>query len=82
MISTSDESIDDDFDVVLVMLAKNGSVAQINDFSVDAGSQISAFQQVFEQIAKLALLILHNRSEDLIFRPCGLTEQTVDNLIS
>ena len=64
-----------------MMFSQNRRVAEIDDFAVDAGTQITFLQQVLEEISKLTFLILNDRGKNLILRAGRLIQQAVNNLI-
>ena len=64
-----------------MMFAQRRRFADVDNLAINASSQVTAFEQVFEQIAKLTFLILHNGCENLIFRAGRLIQEAVNNLI-
>ena len=81
MSSPGHKAIDHDFDIVLMMFSQNRGVAQVDDFAVNAGTQVTFLQQVLEEISKLTFLILHDGSEDLILSAGRLIQQAINDLI-
>ncbi len=75
------KSVDHDFNVVFMVAAQLQVVVQRNDFAIDTSAQMPTFQQVFEQVFELALLILHNRSQDRIPGAIRLTGNALDDRI-
>lgn len=58
------DAIDDDFDMVTHLSIELDRVGELDDFTVHACTNESAPDQVVEEVAKLSLLIAHDRGKD------------------
>ena len=76
---TGNEPINHDLDGMLVMPSQLQIIAQRNNLTVHTGPQVSALQQIFKQITKLPLLILHDRSQNRILRSFRQLRNAVDD---
>ena len=76
-----DEAVDDDGDVVLVALLERGRLGELDQVAVDHGAGVALRRELLEEVDEFALLLRHDRSDDLVARLLGQLHELIRDLL-